>query len=94
MAAQVKIDTRKQVCYTRSEQTVDLKTERIGAEADMAELADALDLGSSGQPCRFKSCYPQKNRWIGRSFPDLVSEKKRKAFRCLPFLTYIIHYPC
>ena len=25
----------------------------------MAELADALDLGSSGQPpCRFKSCYP------------------------------------
>ena len=26
--------------------------------ADMAELADALDLGSSGQPCRFKSCYP------------------------------------
>ena len=27
--------------------------------ADMAELADALDLGSSGRPCRFKSCYPQ-----------------------------------
>ena len=26
----------------------------------MAELADALDLGSSGQPCRFKSCYPQR----------------------------------
>ena len=25
----------------------------------MAELADALDLGSSGKPCRFKSCYPQ-----------------------------------
>ena len=25
----------------------------------MAELADALDLGSSGQPpCRFDSCYP------------------------------------
>ena len=24
----------------------------------MAELADALDLGSSGRPCRFKSCYP------------------------------------
>ena len=24
--------------------------------AVMAELADALDLGSSGQPCRFKSC--------------------------------------
>ena len=27
-------------------------------DADMAELADALDLGSSGRPCRFKSCYP------------------------------------
>ncbi len=27
--------------------------------ADMAELADALDLGSSGRPCRFESCYPQ-----------------------------------
>ena len=27
--------------------------------ADMAELADALDLGSSGRPCRFDSCYPQ-----------------------------------
>ena len=27
--------------------------------ADMAELADAPDLGSGGKPCRFKSCYPQ-----------------------------------
>ncbi len=26
--------------------------------ADMAELADAPDLGSGGRPCRFKSCYP------------------------------------
>ena len=26
--------------------------------AGMAELADAPDLGSGGQPCRFKSCYP------------------------------------
>lgn len=26
--------------------------------ADMAELADALDLGSSGKPWRFKSSYP------------------------------------
>ena len=24
----------------------------------MAELADALDLGSSGIPCRFDSCHP------------------------------------
>lgn len=26
--------------------------------ADMAELADALDLGSSSSECRFDSCYP------------------------------------
>ena len=25
---------------------------------DMAELADALDLGSSSSECRFDSCYP------------------------------------
>ena len=29
-----------------------------GDYADMAELADAPDLGSGGRPCRFKSCYP------------------------------------
>ena len=28
----------------------------------MAELADALDLGSSGYPCRFKSCHPHHDR--------------------------------
>ena len=28
----------------------------------MVELADTLDLGSSGQPCRFKSCYPHHVR--------------------------------
>ena len=27
--------------------------------ADVAELADAPDLGSGGRPCRFKSCHPQ-----------------------------------
>ena len=26
----------------------------------MAELADAPDLGSGGQPCRFNSCYPHQ----------------------------------
>ncbi len=30
--------------------------------ADMAELADAPDLGSGGRPCRFKSCYPQEKQ--------------------------------
>ena len=28
--------------------------------ADMAELADAPDLGSGGRPCRFDSCYPHE----------------------------------
>ena len=31
-------------------------------DADMAELADAPDLGSGGRPCRFKSCYPHLER--------------------------------
>lgn len=35
---------------------------RVSTWADMAELADALDLGSSGRPCRFDSCYPQSKR--------------------------------
>ena len=30
--------------------------------AGMVELADTLDLGSNGQPCRFKSCYPHKHK--------------------------------
>ena len=30
----------------------------IPFSADMAELADAPDLGSGGQLCRFESCYP------------------------------------
>ena len=30
--------------------------------ADMAELADALDLGSSGKPWGFKSLYPHQER--------------------------------
>ena len=28
--------------------------------ADVAELADAPDLGSGGRPCRFKSCHPHE----------------------------------
>ena len=31
----------------------------------MAELADALDLGSSGRPCRFDSCYPHSRESLG-----------------------------
>ena len=35
------------------------ESEWIQDYADVAELADALDLGSSGRPCRFDSCHPQ-----------------------------------
>ena len=38
--------------------------------ADMAELADALDLGSSGRPCRFKSCYPHNKKRRFMSFHE------------------------
>ena len=34
------------------------KSCKIERNADVAELADAPDLGSGGQPCRFKSCRP------------------------------------
>ena len=38
----------------------------------MAELADASDLGSDGQPCRFESCYPHQTQ-KGRRKPTLLS---------------------
>ena len=33
--------------------------------AGMAELADAVDLGSIGKPCRFESCYPHQQNHHG-----------------------------
>lgn len=36
---------------------VDIKLLNL-IHAGMAELADALDLGSSSSECRFDSCYP------------------------------------
>ena len=33
----------------------------------MVELADTPDLGSGGQPCRFKSCYPHQKRSTGKA---------------------------
>ena len=29
----------------------------------MVELADTLDLGSSGKPCRFESCCPHQRKY-------------------------------
>ena len=36
--------------------------------AGMVELADTMDLGSIGQPCRFKSCYPHQTNIIRTRF--------------------------
>ncbi len=38
----------------------------------MAELADALDLGSSPQGCRFNSCYPHHNKRIKMIFYIII----------------------
>ena len=46
----------------------------------MAELADALVLGTSGQPCRFKSCCPHCFLWLSmgcRGEPFFVGNKHR-----------------
>lgn len=45
--------------------------------ADMAELADALDLGSSPSGCRFDSCYPH-----------FLYNFLCKKIRPIPFLKY------
>ena len=54
----------------------------------MVELADTLDLGSSGQPCRFKSCYPHHVRRTQlRSVSAVCLEPRKLHIRCvlLPF---------
>ena len=49
--------------------------------AVMAELADALDLGSSGRPCRFKSCWPHIKRMLSDSaFSFFVKIQLQNAF--------------
>ena len=75
------------------------KNRRVFSFADMAELADALDLGSSGRPCRFESCYPQLTRIIRTRYPSVMDlefwfifeRKKARSFDlafllCLRFL--------
>ena len=37
-----------------------IKCDKLNAYAGVAELADALDLGSSEHSCRFKSCHPHQ----------------------------------
>ena len=47
--------------------------------AGVAELADALDLGSSGRPCRFKSCHPHKKDV--RKEQTLIIIRRQKLLR-------------
>ena len=42
----------------------------------MAELADASDLESDGQPCRFKSCYLHQKAEGGYAFRFLGIQLK------------------
>ena len=48
--------------------------------ADVAELADAPDLGSGGRPCRFKSCHPQDENKV---FVRIVIEE-------VSFITFFV----
>ena len=59
--------------------------------ADMAELADALDLGSSGQPCRFDSCYPQAFLIVCGSLKEINARKpcKYRRLRAFVFLNLL-----
>lgn len=56
----------------------------ILVHADVAELADALDLGSSGRPCRFDSCHPHQKRQevlTGSGFPAFYVIIEGKLFK-------------
>ena len=61
----------------------------------MAELADALVLGTSGQPCRFKSCYPHQIMIIRTRFQSgmasgfyLGEKQKRRYHECPSLFLY------
>ena len=49
--------------------------------AGMVELADTLDLGSSGKPCRIKSCCPHQKRGIRKDVPFLVASLRLAKIR-------------
>ena len=54
--------------------------------AGMVELADTMDLGSIGQPCRFKSCYPHQLAAsvisLAVSFFHFIAELIVRSFCC------------
>jgi hypothetical protein len=50
--------------------------------ADVAELVDALDLGSSGQPCRFDSCHPYHfSKDMSMDIEELLAKFLKAEFR-------------
>ena len=56
--------------------------------AGMVELADTLDLGSSGKPCRFKSCCPHpRNSVMGPGFFYLLFMRAASCFLTRRLLT-------
>ena len=47
-------------------------------KADMVELADTMDLGSIGHPCRFESCYPHQQN-SGQFLPVILFILKNRT---------------
>ena len=62
----------------------------------MAELADALDLGSSGRPCRFDSCHPQYKSLVLLGFFNFVLHTVLHIFKiivcpCIHITCFVYH---
>ena len=56
--------------------------------AGVAELADALDLGSSGRPCRFNSCHPHAGQIMAsykKSRQTLINQGLAALLRCVSY---------
>ena len=56
----------------------------------MVELADTLDLGSNGRPCRFESCCPHH---VGASFVSLAPIFFKSQSALTPLLLLFSHDP-
>ena len=65
--------------------TYEVKSTPDSCYADMAELADAPDLGSGGRPCRFDSCYPhynQASRLTSTLYPFGITKNRQGIVPC------------
>ena len=68
------------------------RCEKQRIKAGVAELADALDLGSSVHTCRFNSCHPHQNPRTLFSdflFISIIYSTKNDKKRFLSFFGYI-----